>query len=286
MYEVRHDTVRANGIRFHIASTGDAKAPLLLLLHGFPECWYSWRHQLEALANRFHCVAPDLRGYGDTDKPKGGYDLANLAKDAAELIRALGHERAFVAGHDWGGAITWDLVRRHPGVVEKFAVLNCPPSEILLREVQRNFRQFRRSWYIYFFQLPFLPERRLTKNEGAIIPRIFLSGATRRDAFHREELTVFRESILKPGAARGALAYYRSAHKRKPLPREPIRVPGLLLWGKDDPFLGIELTHRVDRLMEAPLTKRYIDRCGHWTQQEAPQEVNEALREFLATSGE
>ncbi len=284
MNEVRHETVKANGIEFHVAATGDPKAPLLLMLHGFPECWYSWRHQLEAFADRFHCVAPDLRGYGDSEKPKSGYDLATLSQDAAELIRALGYEEAFVAGHDWGGAITWDLVRRHPDVVKKYAVLNCPPSEILLREVMTSFRQLRRSWYIFFFQLPFFPERRLTKKEGAIIPRVFLSGATRRDAFHREELNVFREAILKPGAVKGALSYYRSARKRTPLPDEPIRVPGLLLWGKDDPFLGIEMTHKLEPLVEAPLSIQYIDQCGHWTQQEAPEEVNDALGKFFSTS--
>src|SRR5436190_5273232 len=104
---VRHVRVRANGIEFHVAIAGPEGAPLLLCLHGFPECWYSWRHQLEALSDRFLVAAPDLRGYGETEKPKSGYDIENLAADAAALVGALGRERAIIVGHDWGGLIAY-----------------------------------------------------------------------------------------------------------------------------------------------------------------------------------
>lgn len=305
---VHHETVEANGIHFHVARSGDGPGvpgddraaggaptrPLILMLHGFPECWYSWRHQLRAFASSYDCAAPDLRGYGDTAKPEGGYDLDTLADDAAALVRALGHARATVVGHDWGGLIAWHVAARHPEVLERLAIINCPPAEVMLRHLLTNPRQIQRSWYIFFSQIPGLPEARLSRDGAAIIPRIFKSGATRREAFTPEDLEVFRQAMAKPGAVASALAYYRrilrdafapAALLRRFLGPDPppIEVPGLVIWGRDDPFLGIELTHGLERRFRGPFTLRYIPRCGHWTQQEAPDEVNGALRELLAT---
>jgi pimeloyl-ACP methyl ester carboxylesterase len=123
---IRHESIKANGLSFHCAVAGDG--PLMLLLHGFPQCWYSWRHQIEPLARRHKVVVPDLRGYGDSDKPRSisDYALSQLTGDVAGLIRAFGEERAALVGHDWGGAVAWATALERPEMVERLAVLNCP----------------------------------------------------------------------------------------------------------------------------------------------------------------
>ena len=289
--EVRFDRIHANGIRFHVARRRPARrAPLVLFLHGFPECWYSWRHQLAAFGDRFDCAAPDLRGYGRTDKPKDGYTIDTLADDIAALVGALGHRRAVIVGHDWGGAIAWHTALRHPEVVSRIAVLNCPPVDVLVGSWLRSFRQLKRSWYILFFQLPLLPEHRLTKGAGAIVPRLFLAGAKRRQAFTRADLETFRQELTRPGAARGALAYYRQAiqsvgqaRRAHAAARERggIAAPGLLIWGSGDPFLGQGLTYGLEDRFAGSFSVVYLRGVGHWTQQEAPDEVNRALERFL-----
>ncbi len=314
---IRHEFVQANGVRLHVAITGEAdrgdaaKKPLALLLHGFPECWYSWRHQLRAFAAAgFVAAAPDLRGYGDSEKPaptsgaeESGYGLTTLAADAASLIRALGYERArLVAGHDWGGAIVYRLGERYPEVVERVAVLNCPPVDVLVRGALADPRQAAKLWYTRFFLLPYFPEKRLAADRCAIVPRIFKAGAVRREALSTEDLEVFREAMAKPGAVEAALAYYRTAGRallgevsplrvlRRLLPigrtsaprRRLIQAPGLILWGRDDPWLGTRLTHGLERIFATSLEVRFIPRCGHWDQQEAPEEVSAALVAFAS----
>jgi pimeloyl-ACP methyl ester carboxylesterase len=294
---VRHSFLQANGLRFHLALAGEgnADAPLLLMLHGFPECWYSWRHQLAAFGDRFFCAAPDLRGYGQTDKPRTGYDLDTLADDVAALVRALGRERAVVIGHDWGGALAWHFARRHPGLLEGLVVLNCPPPDIMLGHFLKNPTQLRRSWYMFFFNLPWLPERRLSRDGCRIVPAIFKAGAARREAFSKEDLALFRREMARPGAVRGALSWYRQAFRRMLGPTaiarrlvrrrrrpRPITAPGLILWGRDDPFLGQELLDGVTGRFGGPLTVRLLDGCGHWTQQEAVGAVHEELERFLS----
>ncbi|GIW70740.1 MAG: epoxide hydrolase [Planctomycetota bacterium] len=294
---IRHSYVQANGIRFHLALAGEDRpaAPLVLMLHGFPECWYSWRHQLAALGAHALCAAPDLRGYGETDKPRRGYDLDTLAADAAALIRALGRERAVVVGHDWGGAIALHLAERHPEHIERLCLLNAVAADDLAAAIFRRPAQLRRSWYILSFALPLLPERRLSRQECAIVPRILLAGARRREAFTREDLEVFRRALARPGAVRAALAYYRTGmvqQLRRPwrlwrlvlrpaAAIRPLAVPGLVLWGRDDPFLGVELLDDLRARFAGPLTIRLLERCGHWTQQEAAAEVNRELQAFV-----
>jgi pimeloyl-ACP methyl ester carboxylesterase len=155
---VNHEFVEANGIRFHCVTAGDG--PLALLLHGFPQFWYAWRHQIPALASRFKVVAPDLRGYNDTAKPPhvADYRTGVLAADVAGLVRAFGYEKAHLVGHDWGGGVAWTTAMQHPEVVAKLAVLNCPHPLPFVKALRSNLRQLGRSWYMFFFQIPAIPE--------------------------------------------------------------------------------------------------------------------------------
>lgn len=170
--EFRH--VVANGLRFHVAMAGPADGPLVVLLHGFPEFWYGWRNQLSPLAEAgFRVWAPDQRGYNLSDKPRGvaAYAIGHLAADVAALIQTAGRERAIVVGHDWGGAVTWHLAEHFPERVERAVVVNVPHPTVMLHHLKRNPRQLWRSWYMFFFQLPWLPERLLTFRQGALLAR-------------------------------------------------------------------------------------------------------------------
>ena len=282
-----HRTIAANGLAFHVAVAGPADAPLLLCLHGFPELWYSWRHVLAALSDRFLVVAPDLRGYGDTERPAGGYDLPTLAADTRALVRALGRERCHLAGHDWGGAIAFETATRFPETVERLVILNAPHPVALARSFLANPRQIARFWYFLLFQLPWLPEYYLGRQGCRAISGSFKAYAGRKDRITREDREVYRQAMLRPGALRAALAYYRAAFRLLARPGATrgtprIQAPTLILWGSEDPALGVELTHGLAEWFAGELSIRYLPGVGHWTQQEAPEEVCEAMRAFLA----
>src|SRR5204863_6767394 len=169
----KHEFVEANGIRFHYVTAGEG--PLVLLLHGFPQFWYAWRHQIPALAQRFKVVAPDLRGYGDTDKPPrvADYRTGVLAADVAALVKALGYDRAHVVGHDWGGGVAWMTALEQSQVVDKLAVLNCPHPKPFSKALRSNLRQLARSWYMFFFQIPALPEAIVRLAPEQVTERMF-----------------------------------------------------------------------------------------------------------------
>ena len=282
--------VQANGIRFHVVTAG-TKGPLVILLHGFPQFWYAWRRQIPALAKKFRVVVPDLRGYGETDKPRGvsAYTLPTLSKDVAELIRAMGETKAHVVGHDWGGAIAWDLATRYPQVVDRLVVLNAPHPKPFLRHLLTNPRQIARSWYMFFFQLPWLPERKLLADGARAMRSVFRThdGKT----FEADELREFRAAAQKPGAMTASLNYYRAAFRRPfaagaiGAAQRKITSPTLLIWGEDDIALGKELTYGMEGLFAGPFRVEYIRQCSHWVMEERPEQVNKLLVSFLSTGG-
>src|SRR2546425_9161022 len=186
--EVLHRTVDIGEVRLHCAEMG--QGPLVLLLHGFPECWVSWRNQMPALAAAgFRAVAPDLRGYGRSDKPRGldAYRVEVLARDVARLVEALGAERARVVGHDWGGAVAWFFAMWHPERLERLSILNAPHPARYSRAMKRP-RQFLRSSYILFFQLPWLPEAALRAGGFALLRRLFRRDPARPGAYSEEDI--------------------------------------------------------------------------------------------------
>jgi len=281
-----------NGLTMNVARAGSG--PLVVMLHGFPECWYSWRHQLRALSDGFECAAPDLRGYGETDAPIGteNYTIEKLADDVAGLIKALGRQRAIVIGHDWGGMVAWATALMRPGVVERLAVLNCPHPAKFLANIRSNPRQMLRSWYMLFFQIPFLPDAMLRARGAAIVARMLRQTAYVKEAFTEEDLAHFRDAFKRPYTATAALNYYRGLMRRDFFRTPPedhwlrrkISAPTLLIWGEHDVALSKELTYGMEDLFTGPFAVKYIEDSGHWVQQERPERVNQYLREFLAQS--
>lgn len=288
-----HISVKANGIDFHCASQGEGD--LVLLLHGFPECWYSWRHQIPFLASRFRVVAPDLRGYGDSEKPPGveSYTMDKLVADVSGLIEALGYRRARVVSHDWGGVIAWTFAATCPSLIEKLVVMNAPHPSAFARELSTNPRQLMRSWYMFFFQLPRIPEVALSAGNYAMVKRSFKGWAVDKSAFSAEVLEELAGCAARPGALTGGINYYRAALRgnlrnmiadRQSVDAgfPAISCPTLLIWAERDRALGRELTYGLDRYFEPGLlTVRYIPDCSHWVQQEQHLVVNQFLGEFL-----
>ncbi len=276
-----HGFGEANGIRFHYVEQGTG--PLVLLLHGFPEFWYSWRRQLPALAEAgFHAVAPDLRGYNLTDKPAGGYNIENLVEDVVELAHALGEGRAHVVGHDWGGIIAWQTAWRRPEFVRSLVTMNAPHPAAFARYVRRDPRQMLQSSYMLFFQAPRLAEWVLTRRDAAAIVTALRRSARHPEVFTAADIEAYRSAFLRPGVARCSLAYYRQAFRQrwKALPDSPIEVPALVLWGEDDPVLKRQMNDRLGEWVK-DLTIRLILDCGHWTQQEQPDVVTGELIGWL-----
>jgi pimeloyl-ACP methyl ester carboxylesterase len=279
-----HHYATVNGIRMHWAEQG--RGPLVVLLHGFPEFWYSWRHQMPALAAAgFRVVAPDQRGYNLTEKPRGiaAYGMDHLVADVAALIRELGEERAAIVGHDWGGGVAWSFAARHPEMARRLAVLNCPHPAAMQRALRRNPRQMLRSWYILFFQVPKLPELAFRAQNYRAIEQAFRGMALRPGTFSDEDIRAYKSAAAQPGALTAAINWYRAAARefRRMQPLPAITVPALLIWATEDRALGVELTHGMARWVKN-LTIRYIPRTSHWVQQERPEIVNRYLLEFLA----
>jgi pimeloyl-ACP methyl ester carboxylesterase len=277
----QHRFIEANGIRFHYVEQGSG--PVVLLLHGFPECWYSWRNTLPALAAAgFRAVAPDMRGYNLTDKPRDGYNIESLVEDIAALARALGEERMHLVGHDWGGVVAWQVASRRPEAVRTLTIMNAPHPSAFARYIRASPGQMLRSTYMLFFRLPRLPEWLLTRNRAAAIANAFRRSAARPGVFSDADLEVYREAFLRPGAARCTLAYYRQALRqgRSVLPRSPVLVPTLVLWGEDDPVLPPVGNRRLGTWVK-DLTYEPVPGCGHWTQQERPDVVNPRLASWL-----
>lgn len=305
---LEHHLVRTNGIRLHCVVDGDG--PLVILLHGFPECWYSWRHQIAALAPRFRVVAPDLRGYNESEKPAGvaAYAMPELVADVEGLVHAFGEREAAIVGHDWGGAVAWYVAMERPGLTRRLAVLNCPHPAIMMQHLRDNPRQLARSWYMFFFQLPWLPEFLLRLGHAAPIARAFRTTTAQAGAISEEDVQRLRDAAMHSGALRSALNYYRALFRDRanaatlpgpvrrflfgdeplPPPRRtladwpPIAAPTLLIWGEQDVTLGKELTRGMEPLFTGSFAVRYVPDAGHWVQQEKPDVVNRWLEEFLA----
>ena len=269
------------GLRVHAAVAGPPDGPLVLLLHGFPEFWYSWRHQIAPLARAgFRVVAPDQRGY-DLTETTPPYDIATLTGDVAGLIRACGRERAFVAGHDWGAAVGWTLAAHHPEMVERLAVLNVPHPAVMRRALTgRNLRQLRRSAYIFLFQLPRLPEWLLSRNDFARLCWL-MRASSRRGTFTDEDLERYREAWSRPGALSATIGWYRALGRTmlaggRGLHVGRVGVPTLILWGERDAALGVELAEQSAAWLDRGALVRF-PKATHWAHEDLPEEITRRL---------
>ncbi len=203
----RSEFIETNRIRLHYVTQGEGE--LVILLHGFPEFWYSWRHQIPALARHFKVVVPDLRGYNDSDKPTGGYDLATLGADIRGIIKGLGYTKANIVGHDWGGIIAWYLGQHFPQSLHRLAILNAPHPQRYTQELLSNLDQVRRSWYVFAFQIPGLPEWLIQQNLKEFVQTVFPGLSVRKGAFSATDTEIYQSALAKPGVLSAAINYYR-----------------------------------------------------------------------------
>ncbi|HEX8558875.1 MAG TPA: alpha/beta hydrolase [Pyrinomonadaceae bacterium] len=286
--EIRHGYAQVGDVRLHYAECG-AGERLVVLLHGFPECWYSWRHQLRALGARFRVVAPDMRGYNLSDKPARveNYRVPRLVDDVTGLIRHLGAREAAVVGHDWGAAVAWAAAQHYPDYVRKVAALQVPPPAVWARNL--TLRQLLRSWYMFFFQLPAVPEWWMRRDDFAGLGRM-LRATSRPGTFADADLEVYRAALREPGALTAAVNYYRANLRsllsggfrgREIRRHERVRVPTLFVYGERDFAIVPETVAGVADYVDAPYTELRLGRSNHWVQQESPAEVNAALLNFL-----
>jgi len=275
--------VQTNGLRLHVVEAGPPSGPPVVLLHGFPELWYGWRKQLVPLAEAgFRVIVPDQRGYNTSDKPRGvaAYRIETLAEDVVGLLAAAGLERAAIVGHDWGAVVAWWLALAHPERVSRLAILNVPHPAVMRRHLLSSPRQMLRSWYVFFFQVPGLPERFLARDGFANLARAVRGG--RRGTCTDEDLAVYVAAWTQPGALTAMVNWYRAAlrSKGRRLPRLRVSVPTLLLWGARDRFLGREMAEPSAALCDDGRLEIF-DGATHWLQHDEPDAVNDRLVRFL-----
>lgn len=284
--ELTHAFVKTNSVNLHVVQAGPEDGPLIIFLHGFPEFWYGWRKQLPYFAARGYRVwVPDQRGYNLSDKPRDlqRYNQDYLADDLIGLIDAAGREKAFVVGHDWGAAVLWWAAIKYPERLEKIAILNVPHHSVFRRKLRDSSDQRRRSWYIGFFQIPWLPEALLSPFQVRALARA-LRNTSRPGAFTDADLAEYRKAWSQPGALTAMLNWYRAVVQRPPakLPTRRVTVPTLVLWGKKDFALAPELAQEsVEQCDDGRLV--YFDDATHWLQHEEPDRVNALIDEFFSS---
>lgn len=279
--------LEANGIRFHAIADGPQDGSLLLLLHGFPELCRSWRHQLPSLAGGgFRAVAPDLRGYGRTER-KGPYDVRTLAQDIAALVGALGRERATVVGHDWGGGVAYAAAMFEPQVVERLVILNAHPAPAMGKKLLADPHRLGNIFAFLAIQLPWLAEWGLSRNNAEAVARILRNLSCNKDAWPDVELAEYRRAFAERAAAAAAIEYYRTAFRLsariRRMPRSRIACPTLIIWGTADTALKLSAREALAPCFTSgnvPEIRR-IEGAGHFVQNDAPAEVNETLLRWL-----
>ncbi|HEY0429277.1 MAG TPA: alpha/beta hydrolase [Pyrinomonadaceae bacterium] len=282
---IKFDFAQIGGVRLHYAKAGTG-ARLVVLLHGFPEFWHSWRHQIEALSDRYTVIAPDMRGYNLSDKPTSvsDYEIDKLVDDVTGLIRHFGRENAAVIGHDWGATVAWNLASKHPEYVWKLGALQVPPISVWRKN--QTLRQFFASWYMFFFQIPALPEFLLKANDFALLANALKNSTAEKDFFSDEDIMEYKRAWSEPFAVTAMLNYYRAnILKRfftKPEAPSKIRIPTVFIYGEQDKAVLPETVKGVGEMIDAPYEEFRIPTSAHWVQQEASDAVTEILREFLA----
>lgn len=276
-FELKRGWARdCNGISLRYVEAG-AGTPIVML-HGFPDFSYSWRRQIPTLsAAGFRCIAPDMRGYNESDKPPRvrDYDIDELVEDVDAFIQKVAGGSAHVVGHDWGGIVAYNLAARMPERVRRLVILNSPHPAAFQRELRRG-EQLMRSWYAAAFQIPVLPELVLSSFHF----RLLTKGAARS----RQDEEIYEEALSQPDAVRSALNYYRAAFRRM-MRRDNTRLPRihqrtLVLWGEKDGALSPRLLNGLEQYVENVEIMRFPD-VGHWVHIDAADRVNEELLRFL-----
>jgi pimeloyl-ACP methyl ester carboxylesterase len=282
--DLEHSYIETNGIRLHVVQAGPQSGTPVVLLHGFPEFWYGWRLQIPALVEAgCRVIIPDQRGYNLSDKPEGvkTFSMDELVKDVIGLIDALGYEKVNLVGHDWGAAVAWVVANQHPERLHRLGILNVPHPEVMKRFLKRDLEQLRRSWYILFFQLPWLPEALMRAQDWSAMVRA-LRDSGKAHTFTDADIEKYKEAWSQPGALTAMLNWYRAAarYQMPDMKDALIRVPTLMMWGMKD----VALSHRLarpsmDYCEEGNLI--LFPEATHWVQLDEADSVNHYLADFL-----
>lgn len=285
--ELEHSFIETNGIKLHVVQAGPKSGIPVVLLHGFPEFWYGWRHQIPALVEAgCRVIVPDQRGYNLSDKPQGAknYDVFTLVDDIIGLIDALEYEKVNLVGHDWGAVVAWTLAIKYPQRLHKLSIMNVPHPAVMKRFLTRDLEQLRRSWYVFFFQLPWLPEAGMRAENWRGAERA-LRGSGKLHTFTKEDVVKYKEAWSQPGAMTAMVNWYRAVIRHQPpMPQDVrVKVRTLMMWGMKD----VALTHRMARP-----SMDYVDEgnlilfpeATHWVQHDAAEEVNHYLIDFILDS--
>ena len=280
---VQNLSFKNGDIGLHAVAAGPKVAPVVVLLHGFPEFWYGWDRQIEPLAVAgFRVIVPDQRGYNLSSKPAdvAAYALTELVSDVIAIADQLGQEKIFLAGHDWGAAVAWSTALLHPQRVAKLAVLNVPHPSVMRKFLSTRPRQILRSWYMFFFQLPWLPEALFSAFNFRIGSRSLLR-SSRPGTFSVEDLAKYRAAWSQPGTLTAVMNWYRALFRtRAKFPDKTVRVPTRILWGERDDFLLTEMAHESLRYCTNADLFTFAN-ASHWLQHEEPARVSELLIDFF-----
>ncbi len=270
--DVRRGYVGAGGVRLSYMEAGEG--PPLILLHGFPQTWYCWRHLVSGLAESHRVIAFDLKGYGESDKPAEGYDLGTLTREMRDALHAMGYGRAVWAGHDWGGVIAWAMALRYPETVERLVTINAPLHRLSPLH----------SWYVLPFSIPGLMEAVLSRFNDRFI-RLLRSSAYVRSAFPDDALEEYARAFALPGVHSTSLAYYRNLWKSGPQlllwRRRKVRCPCLIIWGLHDSALPVSVLKGMEKYLAEPYSIHPVPQCGHWVMEEQPEVTMALMREFI-----
>lgn len=283
---LEHRYIKTNGIQLHVVLAGDPANPPVLMLHGFPEFWYGWHHQIDGLVEAgFYLIIPDQRGYNLSDKPNqiSAYTLDELSGDAVGLLDALGLQKAYLVGHDWGAAVAWWTAARFADRFHRLTILNVPHPSVMMEAIQSNPRQLLKSWYILFFQIPKLPEFLMTVGGAQNAARmLFASG--KPTTFDDADIAEYTRAWQQPNAMRSMIHWYR-ALMRNPvgLENEQITIPTFIIWGRQDIALEFQSAEKsLDYCANGELF--VIEDATHWVQHDAPHTVTTLITNFLQKS--
>eukprot|EP00026_Physarum_polycephalum_P008434 Phypoly_transcript_08520.p1 GENE.Phypoly_transcript_08520~~Phypoly_transcript_08520.p1 ORF type:complete len:344 (-),score=40.76 Phypoly_transcript_08520:300-1331(-) len=279
----------ASGIKLHVVEAGNRNDKLIILLHGFPDCWHSWAKIIpELVRGRYFVVAPDMRGYNLSDKPQRVKDYKTdlLAGDVKELIEAYGKKSAFIVAHDWGGIVGWEFAERYPEMLDKFVVSNAPNLRAYKREIRSNLNQILASWYFIWFQIPYLAQNFISYNPSTPIKEIFHT--YNQQALGDEAKELLACAYVQDGAAHAMLNYYKAlvrrlimdAFKFRGENTKKVQVPTLILWGENDLALEPELTNCSEFVEDVRVV--YIPKCSHWVPYEVPEVVSREVSKFIS----
>lgn len=277
-----HKTALINDLNFHYVEAGEG--PLVILLHGFPEFWISWRHQIPALVEAgYRVIAPDMRGYNLTDSPSrvSQYKIDLLASDVVELIHHAGEQKSHVVGHDWGAAVAWHVAMRYPERVNQLAILNGPHPKVFQKGIWRP-SQLIKSWYMFFFQIPLIPELIISRRYDKFMRKISSKHYVNQGLLSTNDIDNYSNVFKNRKSLRGPINYYRAVFRNPFSSRKSIGVINaktLVIWGRKDRHLGIRLSK--PRSEDVPQCRvEYLD-ASHWVQQDAHLEVNKLLIDFF-----